>query len=186
MNDTVKLKKVIDPVRHARLLAGIDQFAATAGIPPHFIHKSTREHLSDKEIQWLRDYPEHKQEAEGLLLTGIHDPDPATKMQSMTAAFLRNFIDARLMAVNQILDLIEQHSMPEPEVLLIPNLFQSAYGKAFPAYKVQQLYDLLLGRVAKGKLTVVYVQNMDELEAEFGVLFRGHLNTYEVSKGKKA
>lgn len=186
MSEVVKLKKVIDPIRHARLLAGIDGFAQTAGIPPSFIHRSAREHLSEKEIHWLKDYHTHVQDNESLLLTGLHDPDPATKMQSMTAAFLRNFIDARLMPVNQVLEHIEQGSPPDCEVLLVPNLYQTAYGKAFPAYKIQALYDLLLARQAKAKLCVLYVQNMEELEAEFGVLFAGHLKNYIQDRGKKA
>lgn len=182
----VTIKKVIDPIRHARLLAGIDGFAETAGIPAHFIHRSTREHLTDKEINWLREYPTHVKDGEGLLLTGIHDPDPATKMQSMTAAFLRNFIDARLMSVNTVLEILEGGKQPEGEVLLIPNLHQTTYGKTFPAFKVQALYDLLLARLAAGKISVIYVQDLEKLEEEFGVLFAGHLKTYILDRGKKA
>lgn len=183
---TVKLKKVIDPIRHARLLQGIEGFAETAGIPEGFIHKSAREHLTEKEITWMKNYRQHRENNEGLLLLGVHDPDPATKMQAMTAGFLRNFIDARLRSVNNVVELLETPKELDCEVLLIPNLYQKAYGKTFPAHKIQAVYDLLMARNARGLVSVVYVQELDALEAEWGVLFAAHLKSYTVSKGKLA
>lgn len=179
-----KLKPVIDPVRHARLLEGIDEFAGTAGIPASFVHKSTREGLSQLEIDWLKDYPSHVKDGEGLLLTQLHTPDPAFKMQLMTAAFLRNFIDARFMSVNSVLERLEDKTMPDCTVLLVPNLYQKAHGKVFQSFKIQALYDLFLHRQAKGKLSVVYVEDMKMLRDEYGQLFASHLEGFVLDKGK--
>jgi hypothetical protein len=181
----VKLKRVIDPIRHARLLAGIDEFCETAGIPPSFIHKNVREGLTDHEVAWLRDYPTHQKDGEGLLMTETHDPDPVFKMQLMTAAFLRNFIDARMIPVNTVLEYLDDKMMPDCAVVLIPNLYQVTHGKAFQSYKIQALYDLFLFRQARGLLSVVYVESMAELRKDYGPLFASHLENFVLDKGSK-
>lgn len=176
---------VLDPEKHARLIEDQDHICEKAGIPKSFIHKSCKEDLNPVELDWLVHYHRNRLEGNNLLLTGVSDVPVEVKMMGMTASMLRNFIDARVIPLNTLFQMVEEGNSPECTVLFIPNLYLRMYGKALPAWKVQQVYDFILARFVAGKATVVYVEDPKALEQEFGPLFYNHLmNHFTVSVGK--
>lgn len=174
---------VLDNVRHARLLADLANICETANIPKSMIHQSAKEHCGPVEIDWLVNFNQYKEKGIGLLMTGLV-PMLDTRMMAITAALLRNFIDARMLPLNSVLDDKEKGELDQPTVLVIPNLFLRSFGKSLPAWKVQILYDVLLGRLVANKPTVVYVEDMSALEKEYGQVFVQHLHGhYKLMKG---
>jgi hypothetical protein len=170
---------LLDPVVHARLLADIEGVCAMANIPRHMLHSSASEYCGPSELEWLTNYPVNKASGKGLLMTGkFTNPSPETRMMAMAGAFLRNFVDARLIPLNSLLEMVEDKVDCDATVLLVPNLYLRQGGKTLPSWKMQQMYDHLLGRLTAGKLTVLYVEDMQAMAAEYGPAFLGHLTDH--------
>lgn len=169
---------ILDPQRHARLLADIEGIAKTANIPVTMVHQSAKPYLSAEELDWLRHFNAYREQGvAGLLMTGTPAVPVDTKLMAMVGALLRNFVDARLMPLNSVLSAAEESSMPEPTVLAIPNLFVRSVGKSLPDWKVQTVYDVLLQRLTTGKPSLLYVESMKDLQAVYGSVFHRHLTS---------
>lgn len=176
---------MLSPIYHARLLADADHVCQTAQIPKGMLQRSAKEYVTGPELEWIQNFPVHQRASRGLILVGHHTPPPDIKMMALTAALLRNYVDARIVTVNT---LISAHNdkdaeIPDPTVMMIPNLFIRQGGKGLPSWQIQIVYDTLLARFTAGKPTVAYVENMDALGKEYGSLMIQHLTTnYVVSE----
>lgn len=172
---------MLDPIVHERLIADIEGVCTTANVPRYMLQLSATEFCSPPELEWLKAYAANRARGRGLLLTGkMSTPSPETRMMAMTAAFLRNFVDARLLPLNTLLQMVEDKVDCDPTVLFVPNLYLRQGGKALPSWKMQIMYDLLLGRLTSGKLTALYVEDMAAMASEYGPAFRGHLNDHYI------
>lgn len=178
------MTEVLDKDRHARLLMDADALCEVANVPRAMLDKSATEFCAQKEINWIKNYHQRVVGGRSLLLTGGHNMGPEVKMMAIAAALMRNFIDARVVPLNTLLQAVDTGKAPDPTVLLIPNLFVRGGGKTVPAWKMQQAYDLLLQRMVAGKLSVVYVEDMEALKTNFGSVFKQHLDShYDLSTG---
>lgn len=167
---------ILDPVKHERLIADIDHVQEMANIPRGFITKSMTEFCPADDIEFVKHFPKHKAAGTaGLLMVGTTNAD--TRMMAMCGAFLRNFMDARVIPLNTLLTAQEAGDVPSPTVLLIPNLYIKSVGKSLPAWKIQVLYDLLLSRYVAGKTTIAYTEDLGGMENAYGQVFADHLKT---------
>lgn len=177
------MDSILDPERHKKLIQSIEQVCAVAGIPKSFLHQSMTVFCGEHDVDWVKDY--HSLESlgkAGLVITG---PNSETRMFAMAAALVRNFIDARVVNLNTVLEWHKSEDEPNPTVLFIPNLYtKNMDSKVMPSWKVQQIHDLLISRYAKGRTTVVYVESEQGVKAQYGSLFAEHLhNCYLTSEG---
>jgi hypothetical protein len=164
---------ILDEVRHARILQDIAGVCSTAGIQAKYLHESMSVYCSQKEIEWVRKYPVNKTAYAGLLLVGGSGAD--SRCQAIVAALLRNFVDARLIPLNTLLE--SREICLAPTVLAIPNLYVSAAGN-LPGWKAQLIYDLLLQRGALSKPTIAFVESMATLKSSFGAPMVDFLNSF--------
>jgi hypothetical protein len=69
---------VLDPDKHARLIAQRAEIARDANIPMHLLWAPAKDKLTEKELTWVRDF--HKHKAKGYcglsLLVGSFKSDP--------------------------------------------------------------------------------------------------------------
>jgi len=175
---------ILDNQMHSRLLDNLDELCAIANVPKAMLSQSATHYLSPVELDWLRNFRTYQSRNIGLSLTAANERSPDVKMMAMAAALMRNFVDARVLPVNTVLQIAEDGGSLDCTVLLIPNLLIRALGKALPAWKVQMLYDVLLQRFVSNRLTVVYVESMSALETEYGSVFANFLReNFVQSKG---
>ena len=170
---------MLTPTTHPRILADFDRITQVAGVQGMFLHKSMKDYCGDGEVDWVKKFRQYREDGiPGLLLHGVEAPD--SKCQAITAALLRNYIDARVVPVNRLLD--EKVAPPSPTVLVIPNLYVSALssGKSLPSWRIQALYDLLLERSIQNKPTVAYVEDLKGVEALYGKPFGDFLGRFTV------
>jgi hypothetical protein len=169
---------LLDAKEHSRILADFERVCTTAGIQGHFLYESMTKHCGPVEVDWVKKFWHYKaQGVPGLVLQGVMRPD--TRCQSIAAALVRNYVDARVIPLNSLLDsTMNGNHAPSPTVLLIPNLFMSAMGKNIPAWRVQAMYDLLLERSTKSKPTVVYIEDLKGLVGVYGEPFRDFLSRF--------
>jgi hypothetical protein len=168
---------MLDAQAHARILSNFDQVCAVAGIQGRFLHGSMAEHCSSDEVDWVRRFRHYREQGcPGLVLEGVSNPD--TRCQAIAAAFVRNFVDARVVPVNTLLDSADNGDRLHPTVLLVPNLYISATQKSVPAWRIQVLYDVLLQRSTQNKPSVVYVEDLKMLAQAYGAPFHDFLSAF--------
>ena len=169
---------VLDRKVHARLMADSVNVCSVAGVQIRYLHESMSQHCGPVELDWVRRFRLYESSGvPGLLLCG--SPNPDQRCQAIGAALVRNYIDARVMPLNTVLETVEKGGdMTQPHVLLIPNLYVSARGVALPAWKVQILYDVLLSRAVQSRSSVVYIESLEGLVTAYGKPLADHLNTY--------
>lgn len=171
---------VLSKVEHARIIADKERVCATAGLQPKFLDQSMTEFCGMDEVGWVRRFWENNEAGlGGLVLAGVERPD--TRCQAICAALVRNFIDARVMPLNTVLELHDSGGdVTAPRVILIPNLYVTAMGKSMPAWKVQILYDLLLARSVQNRPSVLYVESMSGMIGAYGQPFADFLGGYKI------
>lgn len=175
MNST----SILSPVVHGRLIADMDHLCQVAGVPAHYVHQSAKSFCADSEIEWVRHFHKLRATRAGLVLVGKENAD--SRCLAICGALMRAFIDARVRALNTILNDADTGDQYDSTVLLVPNAFVNSVGKSLPAWKTQQFYDVLLRRMAQNKPTVLAVESMEGLAQAYGGTFANHLKShYEV------
>lgn len=145
-----------------------DVLSEKGGFPPHYLERSMYEACGEVEIEWVKGYRRLPQSDAGLILVGLHE-DIATRMMLIAAAFTRNFIQARVATLHQVLDSLEDKSdeYATCTVLLIPNLYVATHGKVLTGWKVGALHSLLTARFIAGKKTVLYVESFERMMTDY-------------------
>jgi hypothetical protein len=169
---------ILDKEYHARLLANLEGFASMAGIPQEFIWAKMSEYCSPEEMSWVRRM--RMGSDHGLCYRGQFPVPIEDKMMAMTGACLRNYIDARMMSVQEVLSQLKDGVMPhQPTVLLIPNFCLShGAGGDIPTWQSSNLLGLLYSRLARNLKTVLYIDSEPGLAKNYGEPFLKHIRAH--------
>ena len=169
---------ILDAKEHSRIIADFERVCTTAGIQGHFLYESMTKYCGPEEIEWVKKFWAYKSQGlPGMVLSGVTRPD--TRCQSIAAALVRNWVDARVIPINTLIESTQNgNHPPSPTVLLVPNLYMTVMSAKVPAWRVQTMYDLLLERSTKGKPTVVYVEDLKGLVNVYGEPFRDFLSRF--------
>lgn len=178
---------VLDKQVHARLIQDMEHVCQTAGLARKYVENSMMGNAEPEEIDWFKNYRVYRQEYSGLLFVG-KQPKIEDRIYYLCGAFLRNFVDARVMTLQAVLPQKDDEATNafDPTVLLVPNLHVKTHGgKPLTSWQAQALYDLVLSRMSAGKQTVFFVEDMEQLGKDYGLLFQEHLfNHYKRIEGK--
>ncbi|HEY0821449.1 MAG TPA: hypothetical protein VGD46_21920, partial [Rhizobacter sp.] len=174
--------KVLVKEVHDRLVHDIENVARMAGIPVPMIWTSATQYCNEDEIDYTRRLHLHAAEGTfGYLYVGKqHGEHPVSmRMMALAGACVRNFINARVMTVQDLLAAVRKDNVPSPTVLLIPNFFVSTeHGGNLPSWQASGLMSVLLNRMAAGQQTYVYVDDLDAMKAQYGDMVYQHLAAY--------
>ena len=184
MRDEAIEAGLIDEVQHIQLLSDIAGYTRTAGIPESYVWTSATDYCGDDEIDYIgsikKSLTERDGENIGMVYVGDVEGAPINeRMMSIAGVCLRNYINAKVMTVQAVLDALKQQTMPtNVSVLLIPNFFSSrADGGRIAEWEVANLLGLLYQRQQDGKHTILHVSNLKELGKEYGPSFKKHLQS---------
>ena len=167
---------VLDKTYHARLLANVEGFASDAGIPPMFVWKSATTICSKRELEvaaYVR-----KSEKPGVLFIG----EPVdVKFMALTGMFLRNYIQAKFVTLQELLSSLKAEEAPSPSVLLIPNFcVAKSAGGDVPQWQLPLLLGFLLTRASSTQKTFLHIDSVRSLE-DYGLPIYSHImDNYEV------
>lgn len=168
---------ILDKDFHARLLQALEEVAQTAGIPHAFTWTKLSDYCEQGTMEWVASIKDGL--GGGLAFVGQTDMPVEDKMMAITGCCLRNYVDGRMMTVQDVLNRLRKDQMPSPTVLLIPNFsMDKANGGDIPAWQVSSLLGLLYQRLAQAKKTVLYIGSMETLESDYGSAFRKHLEAH--------
>lgn len=184
MRDSAIEAGIIDEVQHIQLLSDIAGYTRTAGIPEHFVWTSASEYCDGAELDYIGTIKQSLTDRDGLnngmVYVGDVEGAPINeRMMAIAGVCLRNYINAKVMTVQAVLDALKQQTMPSNvSVLLIPNFFSArADGGRIAEWEVANLLGLLYQRQQDGKHTILHVSNMKELGDEYGKAFKKHLQS---------
>ena len=164
----------LDPDHHERLVADLADYAHDAGINSHWICTPLSDGVSEAEIEYLRQFKRlPTSDVCGLAYIGDGWSDRVSnRMSLVTGCLVRNFVRARLMTLGTLLDHVHANDLPELRAIAVPNFFVRQNGLGSVAsWHVTGLLDLLMQRRVTGAQSILYVQDMKALKAEYGAAF---------------
>lgn len=167
---------VLDPERHAALIANRESIARDAGIPVHLLWRRLPAAFTAGERDWLARFHRHRDEGRcGLLLTGEAPAlDPLQRIGAMAGCLSRNFVRARIVPLLDALEAVAAGAPVAATCLLIPDFVpERAAVREAPAWRVAQLTALLTARwsgggSAAGLQTVLYAPSLADTAREYG------------------
>lgn len=166
---------VLDKERHGRLISDLQNIAYTAGIPTNFIEHSMVGIGQDADINWIKNFRTLSKESAGVIF--FAGANPESRMMAACGALVRNYIDARCVTLKQVID--GEQSCLDATVLFILNFYTTTHGgKALTSWQIQQVYDLLMQRLAGGKQTGVFVEDINKLGQDYGKSMFDHLKAH--------
>ena len=166
---------LLDKEFHERLLTDLEQLTGKAGVPMHAVWSRLSDYCTSSEVAWVKDLRTSLDC--GLVFYGDNFAiNVEDKMVAIAGVCLRNYTDARVMPVQDVIRRLKDDNMPSPTVLLIPNFcIHKDGGGDLPTWDTSHLMGLLITRSGKGLKTVLYCQSLEVAEKQYGPLFRKHL-----------
>jgi hypothetical protein len=158
---------VLKPGKHDRLVEDAPRWARIAGIPVAMLAERAEDHCSPGEVKWANAYPEraHRGEGGGILYVGNMDPPAVRRMQALAAKFIRNYIDARVVTLDEYLAAQRDGDAPQCSVLFVP-LVHAAASTRVPDWRVQALAAVLVERAMQH--TGIHVDDWGAFVAAYG------------------
>lgn len=169
--------KLLDKDFHERLIQDLPQVVSTAGVPASAVWMRLSTHCSKDEMIWVKNI--RSTHDCGILFVGPNFPVSVdSKMTAITGVCLRNYTDARMMPVQEVIKKIKDDSMPSPTVLLIPNFcLDKSNGGDVPSWEISSLMGLLLSRMGRGLKTILYATSMAVVQKQYGDSFKSLLES---------
>lgn len=178
--------QLLDRSYHGRLVENASAFTREAGISMAYLDTPMAKVCEKDQIDWVKNYRQHLADGSGgFIYIGNGFGAIVDRMSVITAAFLRNYIDARMLTIKEVTD---GDNALEPTVLLVPDfhtLFATT-GSPLPAWQIQTLYSIILGRYMARKISVLYTENFKVLKSVYGsemyTLLKAHWSGFENKK----
>ena len=172
---------VLHPEIHGRLVSNLEGFARRANIMESMImHKMSAFDCSKAEIDYVRAIRRKADEnVYGLVYIGKETKPVLTRMMGVAGACLRNFVEAKVVTLQELLSDMKEGHPPEATVLLVPNFFVAkSEGGKIADWHIAELLGLLYARMVRGNQTFMYVSDMDALRKTYGDPIYQHLSNH--------
>lgn len=172
---------VLSPEVHGRLVQNLDAFARRANIMESMIlHKMSEFACTPEEIAYVRKIRRQSDAGSfGLLYMGKETKPVLPRMMGVAGACLRNFVEAKVVTLQELLSDIKLGTPPDATVLLIPNFFVAkSEGGKIADWHIAELLGLLYARMARGQQTFMYVSDFDSLRKTYGDPIASHLQNH--------
>ena len=168
---------VIDKIHHERLIANLTRFSEKAKVPVDKILTPMGTKCKVEEVNIVKHF--HKlytvKGISGAFYTKSCSADIMERMQEFCGAFIRNYVDARIRTVQEVLSEIDQMGDCTGSVIAIPNFC----GGVMPtSLQKSILSGWLLNRHTDRKLTIIYIDSPGLLKSEFKDIIAGHVDAH--------
>ena len=170
--------ELFDSEYHAELLRNLPQITREANIPERVVYTPMQEHCGAQAVDFMRHLKQHSENGMyGLVFHGLQHGVPIQeKMMLMAGAALRNYVHAKVQTLQDVLQDVKAGNFPTATLLLIPNFsIAKDEGGHVADWDLSNLVALLIKRQLEGKQTVVYVNNFQDLEADYGSVVSNHI-----------
>ncbi len=159
----------LDREAHGELIRDVGMYSRLAGIRREWLWQPLSAHVGANEVNYISSYRRLRDRGiQGLLyvgaVNGVQD-----RMQAMTGALVRNFVDARVRPTSQAITRIgpiEESPPATCSVLFLPDLCVGPGDQ--PHWFVREVTALLMEREAAGLQTISYVRSLELLRQVYG------------------
>lgn len=159
----------LDREAHGELIRDVGMYSRLAGIRREWLWQPLAGHVGENELTYLAGYRRLRDcGIRGLLYIG-HVNGVNDRMQALTGALVRNFVDARIRPVSQAITRIGPIDESPParcSVLFIPDLCVG--GEKQPDWFVREVVALFMEREAAGKQTIAYLRSLELVKKVYG------------------
>lgn len=169
---------VLKPEIHGRLVANLDGYVRRANILESMVlHKMSSFDCTPVEIDYVKKIRRQAESGNyGLVYHGKETKPVLTRMMAVAGACLRNFVEAKVSTLQELLSDMKEGNPPDSTVLLIPNFFVAkSEGGKIADWHIAELLGLLYARMTAGKQTFLYVSDFDALRKTYGDPIAEHL-----------
>lgn len=152
---------------HERLIIDRAYYCRLAGIQEHWLWQPLSATASTRELRWIKRYRFHANAGiQGLIYIGSA-AEASVRMQALCGALVRNFVDARIRTLDEVLERTKS-DMPDRDasVLMLPT-FCSEAGEVVD-WRKQAAWSLLSDRERAGKLTVLFASSLEAVKLCYG------------------
>lgn len=187
-DDAFAPKGVLQPGVHEELFNDLDKLAATAGLAggKKFIVQSCKPYLDAQELASAAKLKQKLADGKFGVIYGPKVPRVPERFMALTGAFMRNYLNARFMTLQQCIEEHRHHGTVDATVLLIPDFHvpsSPAVGghvqkpseikgadklTTKPQFVVEMVSSMLLDRIATGKFTYLYSEDLSRLGQDYG------------------
>lgn len=165
---------IIDPVRCPPLVKNPDKWLKIARVPVDALCTPGKDSIPEALRTLLESYHiDREAGCRGILLGGSVDLGLA---QAIAAGFMRNLVDARVYNLAEVIYLEQDYSLPEPSVLVIPDLFDPATSIA--KWEIKYIHAALARRNFAAKWTIGMTTDLKAALAAYGQSFEGITKTW--------
>lgn len=170
---------LLDPDYHDQLLVDIDSLARQAGIPVGYVWVPLKDYCGGQEYAYVEKL-KHESCKIGMTYIGSFEkPTIHERMMAITGTCLRNYINAKVMTLQDVLVALKTDDMPSPTVLLIPNFCMGKKsGGHLADWEKSNLLGLLYRRQQRSQKTILYVSSLADMEADLGQPFVDHIRSH--------
>ncbi len=175
---------VLNIKQHFQLVEEMARYCNDAGVSSDYVTHSMLDYCQDEEMDWMRSYPTHfDNRIYGAAFLGGVDILP--RMSAMVGCAMRNYIQARIITLQSLLNDMKSGDTPNEELLFISNFcLPKNQGGAIAVWQIPLLVGLLYDRFSKKKHTVVYVSSIEDLRGIYGDTIAQHIkNNFTLIKG---
>lgn len=171
---------VLDPNVHDLLVKDLERFVAKANIPIEMVWTPMKTYCTDAEIEYMKHLRQQSEEGQlGLVYQTPHKYPIQTRMFCAAGVCLRNFIDARVATVQNVIAELRKDDCPDNSVLMIPNFcIEKDEGGQLPQWQVSMLLGMLYTRHAQSKQTFLGVSSVEQVGLDYGSPFEQHLRAH--------
>lgn len=159
----------LQPGKHDALADQIQVISEQTRIPERFIRSvGAKEYCSEYEMVWLRSAKKNMAAGHlGMIFYG-NQTRLQNKLLAIGATLIRNYVDARVYSLSEILYALDHKYMEPPEatVLIIPDLCISDY--TIPKGQIHKLTGFLYKRFAAQKGMIAYVDSLESVGQTYG------------------
>lgn len=162
---------VLDDEKYNRLKQAMSDIVLQSHVPQKFIETSAVGSIDKADMDYLLSFSDLRKEGKlggYLKFGGIQN----IKFNYMAGALIRNFIDARVLTIEQALDLGDSN----PTVLFLTDFcIASEDSKPLPSWKTQQIYDLILHRFDGKRQTILSATSQGSILKNYGIHLKDFL-----------
>jgi hypothetical protein len=161
---------LLHPEFHQKLVENIERVCSLGRIPALYVYAiPLSKYCDEADCKYVEEFRQWKKKGiTGMAYVG-DVPHVADRMMAIAGALTRNYVEAKVMSVQELIQSVKDDSVPTSTCILVPNFYlPKDQGGSIPDWQVSMLMAVLMERFAMGLQTVLYIQDLKKMERDYG------------------
>ena len=164
---------VLNYEQHSMMIPNLEFYATQAKIPLHYLYSSCKDLITDLDLQYFDNWV-HLIDKKicGAYLTK-HSERYVERMYCMVAIMLRNLHDAKFLTIQEVVKELKAGGRVDSRFVCVPNFcLPKKQGGDMATWEMSSIVGWLLERQSMGYQTVLYVENLKDVEIQYGTVVK--------------